>query len=332
MKNIKKRQIISGVLAAAMLCTGTGVFAELAEVKSDEKVIDYGDTTYQKQNNSGTVKSIEEKQILIANGDEEIIINTDEDTIFLSADGTGLNLEEIKNGDIVNVVMSKAMTRSIPPQSYGYVVIKGDEKAQFPIYMEVSSIEKDENENIKFLSADGMYNAVYSEKTRVVPFKTKNIIDASDINKGSKILVYADLMTMSIPALVPATRIVLLEQGEDKKISETEKIILNGKEFAVKVENNDGNVFLPVRDVCENVGLDVEWNDGLKAVRVGTIQMGVTFNIGINKYNKAKMAEEQLSAAPELINEKAYLPLDFFTEILAGKAEINENGLLSLSI
>ena len=100
----------------------------------------------------------------------------------------------------------------------------------------------------------------------------------------------------------------------------------------MKVEKKDGNVFLPVRAVCEKAGLDVEWNDGLRAVRVGIVQMGVTFNIGANKYNKAKMAAEELSAAPELIDEKAYLPLDFFTEMLEGKAEINENGVLSLSL
>ena len=44
--------------------------------------------------------------------------------------------------------------------------------------------------------------------------------------------------------------------------------------------------------------------------------MGVNFRIGENKYAKSKMAAFTLSKAPVVIDEKTYVPSDFFTEVL----------------
>ena len=49
--------------------------------------------------------------------------------------------------------------------------------------------------------------------------------------------------------------------------------------------------------------------------------MGVSFNTGVNQYTKAKMMPQELSAAPILVEDRMYVPVDFYTEILGAKVE-----------
>ena len=93
--------------------------------------------------------------------------------------------------------------------------------------------------------------------------------------------------------------------------------------------NNEVGTIQPIRAIAEKLGLEVAWDDGLKAVSVGTIPMGVTFNIGLNSYTKARMMPQTLSAAPIAENERTFVPVDFFTEILEAEVTV-ENGVLNI--
>lgn len=333
------RKFLSVILAAAMLSANGAVFAEEAEdimliSENTAEEVNEPAAFYDKAVLEGTAKITEEKELYIIDAEEnETVINIDENTIFTTADGNKIALDEIADGDTLRVVASHAMTMSLPPQTYGYVVIKAVEDVEMPIYVEVESIEKDENDNTVFYSKDGMYKVVYGEETEIAPFATRNIVNVVDIKEGSRILVYSNLMTMSIPALVPAQKIVILPelQVEEKEEVEPTKIILNGEELDAEIQNIDGAYLLPVRKVCEKAGLEVKWDDTLKAVSVGTIPMGVTFNIGENSYTKARMMPMTLSASPVIVEDSTYVPVDFFTEILGADIE-NKDGALNLSL
>ena len=142
-------------------------------------------------------------------------------------------------------------------------------------------------------------------------------------------------MTMSIPAVVPAEKIVLLPEEvvaeETEEVIAPEKIALNGEEIEGEIKDVDGAFVLPVRAICEKAGLDVAWDDTLKAVTVGTVPMGVTFNIGENAYTKARMMPQTLSQAPVIIDGLTYVPVDFFTEILGATVE-NADGVISVEL
>lgn len=324
------KKIMAGILALATLAQGAA-FAEegimlISEnpISAEEKV-----STYDKVQLIGTLEKNEDG-IFLKDGEEEIQLNTDENTFFVGNGGTPISADEIANGTGVLVIASEAMTKSLPPQTYAYAVMAADENGGFPIYVEVSDISKD-GDNYEALSADGNYRIVFTDETQVVPFATKNIVKAVDIAKGSRLLVSSDIMTMSIPAVVPAEKIVLLPEAYEAESDNAEKIpssiILNGKSFETaeikeKMFEQDGVYFLPLRAICEAAGLDVEWNDAKKAVTVGTVQMGVTLNIGVNKYTKAKMMAAELSSAPILVNDTTFVPVDFFTDILEAEANV----------
>lgn len=115
-------------------------------------------------------------------------------------------------GQQVTAVTSTAMTRSIPAQVYTYAVMKADETAN-PIYMEISSVNAIEG-GYEIYDAQGNYVAVLSNEADVRPMKSRNIIKAQDLKMGDKIVVYSDIMTMSIPAQLNPHTVVVMEQAE----------------------------------------------------------------------------------------------------------------------
>lgn len=338
------KKIMAGILAMATLAQGAA-FAEegimlISEnpISAEEKV-----STYEKAHLIGTLEKREDG-IFVKDAGEypEVQLNTDENTLFVGDLGNPVSIEEIADGTQVSIIASNAMTRSLPAQTYAYIVMAADENGGFPIYAEVSDVTNEDGTYSAF-SKDGEYKIVFNDDTQVVPFATKNIVKSVDIQAGSRILVSSELMTMSIPAVVPAEKIVLLpevfetEENQDENLDKIpDAIILNGKSFDTaeikeKMFEQDGVYFLPLRAICEAAGLEVEWDDAKKAVTVGTVQMGVTLNIGVNKYTKAKMMAAELSSAPILVNDTTFVPMDFFTDILEAEANI-ENGEINVNL
>lgn len=332
------KKTMSAILAVSMLAASPAVLAE--ESTNDIMLISENPVTsrvssfYDKAELYGTA-NVEEGWFYIATENGDVMLNIDENTIFVDGNGYRISVEEIENGTSIKVIASYAQTKSLPPQSYAYVVMTADGDGGFPIYVDVEKVTKDDSQNLVFSSKDGNYDIVYGEGvTEVKPFATKNIVKADDIAEGSRILVFADVMTMSIPALVPADKIVILPELQEKSDeTDVERVTINGEELLTDVASfikKDGIVLLPVRAVCEKIGLEVQWKENLSAISVGTVPMGATFNIGINSYTKAKMAAQTLSVAPIAENGRTYVPVDFFTEILEGTVT-TENGTLNIN-
>lgn len=340
--NLKKT--LSVILALSSLAVSTAAFAEedimLISAKDEDVMLINEEAAateplviYDKTEAYGVAgRDGDSFYITTENGD--IVLNTDDNTVFVDGLGRKTVMDAFKDGANLKVVMNEAMTMSIPPQSYAHVVIEADENGGYPIYAEVDRIVKDDSGNLVFSSKDGNYDIVYGEGiTAVEPFATRNIVTAADIKEGSRILVYADIMTMSIPALVPANRIVILpEVTEAVEVPHT--VLVNGEAIdegdAVEVLEKDGMWLLPVRAIAEKMGLEVQWDANLNAVSVGTIPMGVTFNVGENAYTKARMMPQTLSSAPVVENERTYVPVDFFSEILEAQVSM-ENGVLNIT-
>ncbi len=336
------RKFLSVILAAAMMAANGAVFAEETEdimliSENTEQAEAQGDVPvalYDKVTLEGTAKLTEEKELYIIDAEEnETVINTDENTVFATADGNKIGIEELSDGDTLTVIANHAMTMSLPPQVYGHVVIKAVEDVQMPVYVEVERVEKDEDENTVFYSKDGQYKVVYAEETELLPFATRNIVNVADIKEGTRLFVYSNLMTMSIPAVMPAQKLVILPELAEvaEQTVEPTEIVLNGEKLDAEIQNVDGAYMLPVRKISETAGLMVAWDDTLKAVTVGTVAMGVTFNIGENSYTKARMMPMTLSQAPAIINDRTYVPVDFFTDVLGAEVE-NKDGAFHITL
>ena len=196
------KKILSLILAVTLL----GSIVALAQENdtlliAEEPAVESIEFIPEKMVVEGTVKSVTEDQIEL----EELVLNTDENTRILDAE---LIPVEIKEGDIVTAVVSTMTTRSLPPQSYAFYVVVKDDQIGAPLYM---TVEKYENGVIT--TEDGNYE-VTADSAAVEMYRTKNIVKAEELTKGSEIFVYADIMTMSIPALVNPNKIVIMSIAE----------------------------------------------------------------------------------------------------------------------
>lgn len=297
----------------AMLARDNGENEDIAVIQeqiSETQVLD------------GKITSVSESSVEFKSDETDYILNTSEETIFSDKDGIPMGISELKEGDSVIVYASAAETRSIPAQVNAFAIIKHDGDVDAPIYMEISEIETNEHGKYGY-SKDGMYKISISDETEYAPFKTRQMVFAEDITEGSKVLVFSKIMTMSIPALMNPEKIILVSAGAgDSDVNKSIcTISINDNSCFAEPYNKDGIEYLPVRSVSEALGYDVNWDDTLKSVTVGTVPMGVSFNLGVNQYTKAKMMPQELSAAPILVEDRMYVPVDFYTEILGAKVE-----------
>lgn len=330
------KRLLAGFLATAILST-SAVFAEdlmlISANPEDEAAEMEMPVMYDKVELLGTLV-IAEDGLYIKDMAEiaEEKLNYDENTIFVDALGYKTSKEALTDGAQIKVIASNAVTMSIPPQSYAYVIMEANEAGGFPIYAEVSEIATDDDGNTVLTSADGNYEIVFAEETTVIePFATRNIVTAQDIKVGSRLLVSASMMTMSIPAVVPAEKIVLLPEMVVAEEVENEEEAVNvvTEEIKAMIFEQNGVQMFPLRAICEAAGLEVKWDSELGTISVGTIPMGVNLSIGENAYTKARMAHQTLSAAPVAVNDRTFVPADFFTEILGAQVS-TEDGEVSI--
>ena len=155
---------------------------------------------------------------------EDLVLNVDENTLIADAQ---LIPTEAKEGDLITAVVSTMATRSLPPQSYAfYIIVRENAETLAPIYMTVDRVE-----NGFIYSQDGNYEVSF-ENAEVGMYRTKNIVKAEELTKGSEIFVYADVMTMSIPALVNPTKIVIMNiaeaEAEEESVNKAEALSEDG--------------------------------------------------------------------------------------------------------
>lgn len=295
------KKLISGIIIASTVLSAGAVFAQETDLPM---LISQQENTYDKVNLNGILEEYADNQLWMNDGNSQFVINTDENTVFVNAEGKKIKAEDLEKNSTLMIVSDIAQTRSIPPQSYGYVVAEATENA-LPVYSEIAAIGTDDEGNTVISGKDCQYEIIVTENT-------PGIEKIENLKVGDELLAYSQIITMSIPAKVPAEKVVILTE---ETADNSDEIYIGG----IKVEDvviEDGITLIPLRKICEDLGYTVEWDGEKSAVSVGTLQMGVYIRIGENKYSKAKMAASVLSKAPTLINEKTYVPSEFFTEIL----------------
>lgn len=154
------------------------------------------------------------KSILVDKSDDktsQISLNIDDETIIIKADGTPVEFKDLKAGDKIDIVHSQAMTFSLPPQTYSYAIIVNNEQVTSPQYIQVSKVETD-GDTTTITNLDGDLIVRVDKDTEVVPFKTKNIVKATDIKEGSVLFAWYDIVTASLPAQATATKVMLMPE------------------------------------------------------------------------------------------------------------------------
>ena len=93
---------------------------------------------------------------------------------------------------------------------------------------------------------------------------------------------------------------------------------------------NEGRIMLPVRAICEKLGFTVEYDEPSDTVMLVKLPVTVTFVPTVDGYTFARTAPMKLGVAPILVNDRTYVPVEFFKEIIPGTLTV-ENDVVSIS-
>jgi len=113
---------------------------------------------------------------------------------------------------------------------------------------------------------------------------------------------------------------------------ENNKLFVNGvgMEFdemnpeVMPIQNEEGNVLVPLRMVVGAVGGWIDWEEATDSVHI--LYNGVEISFVMNT-NQIKVGDEtiEISVAPYTIHDRTVVPLDFFTECMKGSTELDED-------
>ncbi len=254
--------------------------------------------------NSFTIETLDKTQL---------VINYGESTYFVDAKTVmPFDIENRTTDDVV-IYHSMAMTFSIPAQTTAFAVIGNvEEGMSVPVYTEVEDV-RNTDDGLVIVTEGGSKEITLVNNAQVLPYRTKNIVRAEDITKGSKVLLWYDAVTMSIPAYAASEKAVILEIAENEALDAPSiDFIFDGTEG---IYEKDGIKMIPLRAVAEKLGFKVDWVEESFSVIISKDAFSSQITIGeiFGGLNKAVL---KLEVAPELTGDKTFVPLSYFDELL----------------
>ncbi len=269
---------------------------------------------------------------------QKIVFHIREDMTILSQKTSEFKKRsDLKEDSQVTVFFKEntPMTMSIPAQASPDLVLINDSKE--------ASFVKVSHFNEELVDIKGELKLNISEDTVIVD------IDGKDANKdklkSNDLVVFYTMTTKSIPAQTTPEKIIILATIENEKVPENnleqegedvkdklrvmDKVVLNGKELELNhviYTSQSGHHMIAIRPVGEALGYKVSWNNKERSAELTKDAQWTKATIGKDDYNFAKMIVK-LGKAPEIKDQKTYVPIEFLEEVLKLDVKIN-NGVL----
>ena len=152
---------------------------------------------------SGKIVEVNENMIVVK-GEHNIIaaIITDDTYLLNGKNGKAKKLSSFKVGKEVTVYHSPKMTRSIPAQSAAYAVVLGDNSEKMGKFFKVEEVT---------MSEDKTYvSVINTNESLIATVDKKANKNFAEIKVGDDLMVWYDMMTMSLPARTNANKVVIL--------------------------------------------------------------------------------------------------------------------------
>ena len=288
LRSVFRRFLLLTLCAALMLPTAGAINAGLSPAP---------DSTPNTYRTWGTITRTEEGPLLLTNDSgedntyDQLILHCNRNTLIVdAATGDPLTLDDVKDGDTVCVNIDTMMLMSYPAQTYAYLILVNlPEDAEAPGYYQVTDFNMIstlamENNSITTeihtdfglilyfyltdtLDENGARQLILKEESAVdiAAFYTKNIVSVTDLTPGTRFLLWTD-------STGKPTRILTLAnnyRGWLTTVAEFDSAMLNGTDFIDGAKKDpDGQLMLPLRTMCESVGMTVDWSRETNVITV----------------------------------------------------------------
>lgn len=271
-------------------------------------------------------------QLLVNVNDMDVALNISEDTLVIdSKTGLPASLQDLKANDDIYVYYSAAMTRSLPPQSHAIAIVTQVEKdkSHAQLFTVKEIIAKKDGE-VRALNKEGDLIVTFLKENPLTPYKTKQNVTIDDIQMGTQLFIWYEIVALSYPGQTMATKAVLVGQEEGLGVRavyapmtgadavtvtiQDKAIQLGGK----KLLDQNGLLMLPLRAVAEGLGFNVTWKGEDQSIHLDNGSVKTILYIGNDSYYKASSQaigltqNYSLGAAPMLIDSSTYVPAALF--------------------
>lgn len=199
-------------------------------------------------------------------------------------------------------------------------------------------------------SSDNQLKLNISDDT-VIVLQNNEPFDGELTNRT--LIVLYDVTTRSIPAQTNPQKVVVLyekavppiyyltdeekesliglgltgeaQEGNAEEELKAITVEIDGKEFE-PFTKEDGTVMVPVMPIAEALGYKVRWDAETQMV---TLNNTVSLTIGKDYYTYMRMAPIELGHAPEIVNNRTFVPITFFTDVMMlNSVDLNGNEII----
>ena len=152
----------------------------------------------------GTLSRLESGGLLVENSSDglsEVVLHG-EDIICLDAvTGESVDIDSLKDGDLIYAWVGPAMTLSLPPQATALLILTNiPADYAVPQFYEIVSVTPQAVPAIEpppaltwtEVTAAGGKVLKITDKAELTPYRTKNIVRLEDLIPGTRILVWSD--------------------------------------------------------------------------------------------------------------------------------------------
>lgn len=173
---------------------------------------------------------------------------------------------------------------------------------------------QDESQEDKIINdVDGVIEKNYSN------IKARDFIEVTTIFEEN------ELKLVEVISFSP-----LMDVGDNEENTSPITIMYENEQidFDVKPQLIDDVMMIPLRKTLEAMGYSIIWNQNSRSVEIMMGAQYTSIQIGENEYIKNKMAPFSLSKAPELIDDRTLVPLEFITAVLGRAINIEDGQIL----
>lgn len=152
----------------------------------------------------GHIAEISGNSVLIkGEGNQSIVAMLDSNTYIIEGAKGKLRMPRaLKAGQEAFAYYSARMTRSLPPQTKAFALVLGSQEEYLPQYFVVDQVQH---------AADGSFVRVLNSTNDLIATITADACEKfADIQVGDKLLVWSRMMTMSLPGMTNAEKVVIL--------------------------------------------------------------------------------------------------------------------------
>lgn len=283
-----KRTLSALMLSGALLCALSvpALAAEPAAPQTDtsltqeetlpDSVLYYGTVTEVVRDEAGTVSRL----ALSSERYGDYVMNLSADTVWVDAGKRAASdPSDLEAGEAVYVFHSPVSTRSLPPQSAAYAVVRNmPQDMGCPMYHEVEAVTEQDG-RLTITTDNGGLLLHVGEETQCVDYATGEAVDLSQLKAGGRVMAWYDAVMESYPGQAAPHCLMLLPPVEDQSGEQTQleqpdeaveladgtalSIVLEGDMvLPMKGSYENGAAMMPVAAAAQALGYEVTYTPG----------------------------------------------------------------------